>query len=240
MRLDLPDFDRLAFADVSRDFGRRRALRHVWFACQSGEVLGLLGPNGAGKSTLLALAATVLRPSAGVVRFGTRSAGEWGSGLRSRVGLLTHELQLYPELTARENLEFFAGLYGLTNPRRRALAALETAGLAARADDAVSGLSRGMRQRIALERTLLHEPRLVLLDEPFTGLDQASSGALATRLRGLATAGSLVIVSTHDLDIADGLVHRAVVLDAGRLVDLEPGGATLADRYRATVAHPTS
>ena len=240
MRPDLPDFDRLAFTGVSRDFGRRRALRHVSFECRSGEVLGLLGPNGAGKSTLLALASTVLRPSAGVVHFGTRSAVEWGSGLRSRVSLLTHELQLYPELTARENLEFFAGLHGLTDPRRRAVAALETAGLSARADDAVGGLSRGMRQRIALERTLLHEPRLVLLDEPFTGLDQASTGSLAARLRGLAAAGSLVIVATHDLDIADGLVHRALLLDAGRLVDLDPRGATLADRYRATVARPTS
>ena len=240
MSLDVPDLDRLAFSEVSRDFGRRRAVRRVSFECQAGEVLGLLGPNGAGKSTVLAIAATVLRPSSGEVRFGSRPAVDWGSGLRSRLGLLTHELQLYPELTARENLEFFAGLHGLTDPRRAAFAALEAADLAARADDLVGGLSRGMRQRIALERTLLHRPRLVLLDEPFTGLDQASNRALMERLRDLASTGSLVIVATHDLDIADALVHRAVLLDGGRLVQMDVAGGTLADRYRAALASAAS
>ena len=198
------DFDRLTVSDVSRFFGRRRALSHVSLACKAGEIVGLLGPNAAGKSTLLAVAATAIQPSSGEVRYGEHTAREAGAALRGRLGLLAHELQLYPELTARENLEFFAGLYGLSDSRACVQAALERAGLAARADDLLLGFSRGMRQRVALERALLHEPRLVLLDEPFTGLDEASSRALASRLRQLRAGGRIVLLATHDLEAADG------------------------------------
>src|SRR5262249_49474524 len=121
---------------------------------------------------------TLVAPTAGEVRFGDRSARELGPDLRRQIGLLAHELHLYPELTARQNLSFFARLYGL-DARPTVDAALERAGLADRADDEVSGFSRGMRQRLALERALLHSPRLVLLDEPFTGLDDAAVAIVA-------------------------------------------------------------
>ena len=229
------DFDRVAVDGVSRHFGRRRALSRVSFGCAAGQIVGLLGPNGAGKSTLLSVLATLAAPSAGSVRYGAVTAGEAGAALRAQIGFLSHDLQLYPELSARENLEFFAGLHGLDHPRREAGDALVRAGLEDRADDVVEGFSRGMRQRLALERALLHDPRLALFDEPFTGLDEASCGKLVRRLRALRADRRIVVLATHDLDIVDGLLDQALLLRTGRLRPLG-GDGTLRDRYRAAVA----
>jgi len=226
-----PDFTRVAVTDVGRWFGRRKALVGVTFDCQAGDILGLLGPNGAGKSTLLAILATLLQPSTGRVAYGSATATETGPALRARLGVLGHDLYLYPELTARENLTFFGNLYKLPDVAGRVDEALEHAGLSSRADDPVQGFSRGMRQRVALERALLHQPRLLLLDEPFTGLDQASASALVARLRGLQTSGTLVVVATHDLDVAEGLLTRALFLRNGRIVADEAGSAHLRRRY---------
>ena len=227
------DFEQVTVAGVSRAFGRRYALRKVSLTLGAGEIVGLLGPNGAGKSTLLGVLATLVSPSAGQVRYGDRHVGDGGAALRARLGLLTHELQIYPELTARENLEFFAELYGLDGVARRVDEALTRAALTDRADDVVLGFSRGMRQRLALERALLHDPRLVLLDEPFTGLDEGSSRTLGERLLGLKTDGRIVLLATHDLDLVDGLIDRAVMLRAGRVVELADAGGSLRERYRA-------
>jgi heme exporter protein A len=231
---DSADFDSVQVADVSRHFGRRRALANVTLTLRAGDIVGLLGPNGAGKSTLISLLATLAAPSKGEIRYGGETANRLGPGLRARIGLLAHDLYLYPELSARQNLAFFASLYGLdvTAIVDRALAG---AGLADRADDAVSGFSRGMRQRLALERSLLHRPRLVLFDEPFTGLDDRAVGAISERLRALAAGGAIVILATHDLDIADGLVTRVALIRDGRLVSDEPAAAGLRARYRALV-----
>ena len=230
------DFDRLILSDVSRHFGRRRALAHVSFSCAAGDILGLLGPNGAGKSTLLSILATLLRPSSGDVRYGDRSGrGDGGAGVRARLGLLGHELQLYPELTAAENLRFFARLYGLPDADARVRDALRQAALSDRAADPVSAFSRGMRQRLALERALLHGPRLLLLDEPFTGLDQASAAVLIARLRGLAAGGRMIVIATHDLDLAEGLLTRSVVLRDGRVAAIYDDGMAVRARYEAAV-----
>jgi ABC-type multidrug transport system ATPase subunit len=131
--------------------------------------------------------------------------------------VLAHELHLYPELTARQNLEFFARLYALSDAGIVARA-LESAGLADRGDDQVLSFSRGMRQRLALERALLHQPRLLLLDEPFTGLDDRAVDLVSIRLRRLAEAGAIVVLATHDLDLADGLITRMAVVHKGRLL----------------------
>jgi ABC-type multidrug transport system ATPase subunit len=227
------DFDRVAVRDVSRHYGRRRALARVSLECGAGQVLGLLGPNGAGKSTLLSILATLLAPSTGEVLYGDRSGKSAGAALRSRIGFLSHDLHLYPELTARENLEFFARLYGLDRVAARVGGALERAGLAERAVDLVAGFSRGMRQRLALERALLHEPRLLLLDEPFTGLDDASVAALVARLKELRAAGRITVVVTHDLDVADRLLDRVAVLKDGRLVALDDAQGRIREHYRA-------
>ena len=230
------DFERLTVAGVSRHYGRQRALSRVSLDVRAGEIIGLLGPNGAGKSTLLGVLATLIAPSRGRVLYGDLPARALGAALRRRLGYLSHELQLYPELTAGENLEFFARLYGDTRPADRVAAALAQARLADRGEDRVGTFSRGMRQRLALERALLHEPRLVLLDEPFTGLDERSVGDFVARLRGLRAAGRMVLLATHDLDVVDGLLDRAVVLRAGRTVSLAAAGGSLRDRYRGAVA----
>ena len=226
------DFDTVTVDDVSRHFGRRRAVSRVSFVASRGAIVGLLGPNGAGKSTLLGMLATLLRPSAGTIRYGTTDASDAPSALRARIGVLGHDLFLYPELTARENLAFFAGLYGLANADRVARAALDRAGLSDRGDDLVSSFSRGMRQRVALERALLHGPRLVLLDEPFTGLDEASASALIARLRHLRESGTIIVLATHDLDLSEGLLDEAVFLRDGRMVQAVSRPDGLRSTYR--------
>jgi heme exporter protein A len=229
------DFESVQVTDVSRHFGRRRALSKINLTVRAGDVVGLLGPNGAGKSTFISVLATLTRPTAGEVRYGGRTPAQLGPALRRRLGLLAHELFLYPELTARQNLAFFAELYGL-DARDVVDPALERAGLADRADEDVSGFSRGMRQRLALERALLHRPRLGLFDEPFTGLDDHAVGLVTDRLRALAATGAIVIVATHDLDLADGLVTRIALVKDGKLVADEPAASGgLRARYRGVV-----
>ena len=230
------DFTTVIFTDVTRTFGRRRALNRVSLQLTAGEIVALLGPNGAGKSTLLGLAATLLEPSSGTIHYDTRTARAGGLPLRRSIGLLGHDLFVYPELSAAENLAFFAGLYALEGIGARVDAALERGGIAARRDDPVSSLSRGMRQRLALERALLHDPRLVLLDEPFTGLDDASVGALQARLVSLRDTGRIVVVATHDLETIEPVVDRAMMLVNGRLEAIERSGGSLRERYRTVSA----
>jgi ABC-type multidrug transport system ATPase subunit len=233
------DFDDLTAEDVSRHFGRRRALSRISFQTRKGSILGLLGPNGAGKSTMLAVLATLLRPSSGAVRYGTHTVGASGAALRARIGILGHDLFLYPELTARENLAFFAGLYSAGNPQEAADAALQRSGLADRADDPVASFSRGMRQRVALERALIHGPRLVLLDEPFTGLDDASTAALVARLQGLRDSEAVVVLATHDLDLAEGLLDTALFLRDGRIAEAVTHPDSLRSTYRTIMRRST-
>jgi heme exporter protein A len=241
------DFDTLVVDDVSRHFGRRKALSRITFTARAGRILGLLGPNGAGKSTLLAILGTLLQPTSGHVCYvradglktrddgknaglGTRDSRE--AALRGRIGMLGHDLYLYPELSARENLAFFSALYGERTPGAAADRALSRAGLSGRAHDPVSSFSRGMRQRVALERALIHGPRLLLLDEPFTGLDEASVAALLGRLRELRDEQAIVVLATHDLDVAEGLFDQVVFIRDGRMVETTNGSGALRDTYR--------
>jgi heme exporter protein A len=211
------DFDNLRLVEVTRTFGRRRALNKVSMTATAGTITALLGPNGAGKSTLLSIGATLLQPTSGRVHFGAHAGRDTGPALRSRIGMLGHDLYLYAELSAAENLRFFANIYGLPGVERRVDAAVERAGLSERRDDLVSGFSRGMRQRLALERALIHEPRLLLLDEPFTGLDEAARDALRARLRAARAEGAIVLLTTHDIAAIAGLTDATVSLVDGRL-----------------------
>ena len=226
------DFLDLSIRKLSRNYGRRRALSRVSLDCRAGEIVGLLGPNGAGKSTLLSIISTLAVPSSGDVLYGGRTAKQIGPAVRSRIGVLSHDLHLYSELTALENLVFFGRLYGVATPEAAAAEALRRSRLDDRANDAVSAFSRGMRQRLALERALLHGPRLLLLDEPFTGLDDASTIALVNRLRELRSSGCMMLVATHDLDVGEAVLDRAVILHDGRLIAAEPDVRGLRRRYQ--------
>jgi heme ABC exporter ATP-binding subunit CcmA len=228
------DFDRIDLTDLSRHFGRRKAVSRVSLSLKAGDIVGLLGPNGAGKSTLLGMMATLVAPTSGTVTYGGFSSKDRGQDIRGRIGVLAHELHLYPELTARQNLEFFARLHGLSDAAV-VLAALDSAGLADRGDDQVASFSRGMRQRLALERALLHRPRLVLLDEPFTGLDDRAVRIVADRLQQLARSGAIVVLATHDLDVADGLITRMAVVRSGKLLKEDVARTGIRQQYRALV-----
>jgi len=231
------DFRSLTFTDVSRHFGRRRVLNKVSLRCEAGEIVALLGANGAGKSTLLGIAATLLDPSSGRVQYGDATSAV-GAELRARIGVLGHDLFIYPELSAAENLEFFARAYGVSDVDRAVTRALERAGLNQR-DDPAGRFSRGMRQRLALERALLHQPRLVLLDEPFTGLDDASTAALVARLQGLRESDAIVVLATHDLDLAEGLLDTALFLRDGRIAEMVTRPDALRSTYRTIMRRST-
>lgn len=229
------DFSCLTFNEVTRNFGRRRALHRVAFTCEGGQTAAFLGPNGAGKSTLLSIAATLLVPSAGEVLYGDRTARDGGVDLRRSIGIVAHDAYLYAELTAAENLNFFARLYRVPDFGEAVSAALHHARLTDRSDEPVSSFSRGMRQRLSLERALLHSPRLLLLDEPFTGLDDAAAEALRLRLIDVKRRGAIVLVTTHDLEAIESLVDVAYVLTAGRIARLPTGTGSLRERYRSHV-----
>lgn len=222
---------------LTRRYGRTRALVDVSLSCGGGEAVALVGPNGAGKSTLLTLLSTLARPTSGDVLFDGRQAAAWGPALRRRMGVLGHDVGLYPELTARENLMFFGRLFEVADLERAVADAIAHAGLERRADSPVGTFSRGMRQRLAIERALLHGPDILLFDEPFTGLDESSSEALITRLLGLRSAGSCIVFSSHDFEHAERIASRVALLDAGRLSWLE-GGRALRETYRVALRGP--
>jgi heme exporter protein CcmB len=224
----------LTVRGVSRAFARRRVLRDVTFDGRRGEVVGLVGPNGAGKSTLLHVLSGRMEPSAGAVRY----VGDRAPAVARRTfGVLAHEPQLYGELTARENLSLFARLADVEDCDLVVARALVHARLADRADEPVDRFSRGMRQRLAFERALLHDPEVLLLDEPFTGLDDESVNAMLARLQTLRGSGCCAFVATHDLDVVDGHLDRALLLVGGRLVEL-PGGVPLRQAYRTALESP--
>lgn len=227
------DFESVTFAEVTVDFGRRRALNRISATFRAGEVVAALGPNGAGKTTLLLVAATLLRPTSGNVRFDNWPRDT--AGVRQRIGVVGHDLYVYSDLSAEENLRFFARLYQVGQIEERVQAALARAGLTERAGEAIGAYSRGMRQRVAIERALIHDPRLVLLDEPFTGLDEMSCETLKKRLKSLREQGCIVLITTHDIEAVEGLADRAVLLSSGRLSAIEAGPGTLRERYRGAV-----
>ncbi len=204
--------------DLARSFGPIQAVADVSFSLGEGDLLTVLGPNGAGKSTLLGMLSGVLRPSAGEVWFrgGLRDPGE--TDWRSEIGVLSHRSFLYGPLTARENLTFFGHLYDLPDLEDRVEARLAEVGLSLEGDRRVRGYSRGMRQRLALARTLLHDPSLILLDEPFTGLDVHASALLRDVLTRLKDGRRTVVLVTHNLSEGLALADRLAIQHRGRFV----------------------
>lgn len=201
---------------VRKAFGRTVVLRDLTLRVKKGEALAVFGPNGAGKSTLLRLCATLYRPGRGTLRlFGSEDTG---TVLRRRLSLLGHQSYLYPDLSALENLVFYARLYGLAGAERVAETWLERVGLSASRNSPVRTFSRGMEQRLALARALLHAPDLLLLDEPWTGLDAEGADLLTGLLTELRREGCTLVTATHDFDRGLDVADRAVILHRGRIV----------------------
>jgi heme exporter protein A len=208
---------------VEKRFGGRVALRRVDLHLEAGEFLTLFGPNGAGKTTLSKIIAGLQRPTRGEAWIGGMPVrGKEAVRLRRRVGLLSHRSFLYGHLSARENLLFYGGLYGLDDLRVRITDGLERVGLTGREDEPVRGFSRGMLQRLAIARSLLHEPGLLLLDEPHTGLDPAGARSLRGLLEQVRRQGRTVLMVTHDTTRGLELCDRVGILVRGRLRDLSP------------------
>jgi heme exporter protein A len=192
-------------------------LRKLSLQIERGEFVALLGPNGSGKSTLLRLLCGLSRPTAGTIRIGGWELPKEAAAVRAQLGLVSHKPILYDTLTARENLLFFARLYNLPAPRvdARITEMLDQVGLTRRAHDLVRTFSRGMLQRLSIARALLHNPDILLLDEPYTGLDQDASRVLDDLLRSARADGRTILMTTHDLSRAAILPTRIVILSRG-------------------------
>lgn len=204
-------------AGIRKRYGLRPVLRGLNLRVGPGEIVAILGANGAGKSTLLRVLATLLRPEAGTLVIDGIDALARGGDARARIGVVLHHTMVYPELSGRENLRFHAELRGLNDSAARITAALEQVDLIRRADDLARAYSRGMAQRLSLARALLHEPVLLILDEPFTGLDQASAARLSALLADWARAGKAGVMTTHEVGRGMESVTRALTLDGGVL-----------------------
>jgi heme exporter protein A len=206
----------IRFVGVEKRFGTLAALRAISLDIRPGEFVAILGHNGAGKTTLLRIAGMLMNPTKGKVEYPGEKMLEPASAKR-RIGFVGHSTLLYDELSAEENLKLFAELYALDNPGARVAAALESCGLATRAGSLVRTFSRGMRQRLAIARALLHGPRLLLLDEPAAGLDRQGLAWFGTKLEQLRDEGCTVLMSTHARNESLDLATRAVSISGGRL-----------------------
>ncbi|MGZ9163700.1 MAG: heme ABC exporter ATP-binding protein CcmA [Anaerolineales bacterium] len=196
-------------------FGLKTVLRGVDFEVQPGEFVALLGPNGAGKTTFLRILASLSRPSVGEVKIAGYKLPHEAAQVRARLGVVSHLPLLYGDLTAEENLRFYARMYNIPNYELRVTEILEMVGLEARRRDLVRTFSRGMQQRLAIGRAVLHDPDVVLFDEPYTGLDQDASSMLDEVLKTVAAKGRTVVMTSHDLARAEDLATRFDILSRG-------------------------
>ena len=203
---------------VSKSFGRQLALDRVDLDIDPGSCVAVMGANGAGKTTLIRVIAGLARPTRGRVSIAGVDMRNAGPRLRRMVGVVGHESMLYPDLTARENLLFQAKLFGLARPRVAVDQVAELLAVSAVLDRSVRTLSRGTRQRVALARALLHEPMVILLDEPYTGLDEAAAASLTELLGRLHTPERVLVITVHDVARALAGPERLVALSAGRVV----------------------
>ena len=205
---------------LKKEFGERKAVDDVSFEIRAGETLGLLGPNGAGKTTILAMLSGLMQPDGGSVSFGGHSARNSQEELKRRIGLVPQDLALYEELSAAANLQLFGGLYGLSGRplAESAARALELVGLGERANERVKRFSGGMKRRLNIAGALLHDPELILLDEPPVGVDPQSRNAIFENLEELKRRGRTLLYTTHYMEEAERLCDRILIIDHGRVL----------------------
>lgn len=225
---------------LTRKFGNRVAVDGIDLTLDGGDCLAVFGPNGAGKTTLLRLIAGLLKPTSGHVRLSGVDVRR-DTAARASVGIISHHSMLYAPLTVRENLVFTAKLYGLADVDAAVGASLERLGISDRANAAVRTLSRGLQQRVSIARAIVHQPGVLLLDEPYSGLDEAGAGALTALLSGLKDAGASLVIVTHNVAEGLALATHAAIMSAGRFARFERQRDTpfdvqrYASEYRALV-----
>ncbi|MBV6396719.1 MAG: ABC transporter ATP-binding protein NatA [Anaerolineales bacterium] len=221
-------------------FGMKAVLRGLDFNVQPGEFVALLGPNGAGKTTFLRILASLSRPSLGDVNVAGYRLPNQAAQVRARLGVVSHLPLLYADLTAEENLDFYARMYGIPDAPSRMTEVLQMVGLEARRRDLVRTFSRGMQQRLAIGRAVLHDPEVMLFDEPYTGLDQDASSMLDEVLKSVAAQGRTVVMTSHDLARSEDLATRFDVLSRGVIVASASreslGNANLLTFYKQALA----
>lgn len=210
---------------IDKTFGARWALRGVTFTIQQGEIVALVGPNGAGKTTLLRIIGTLSRANAGQIHIGKIPTATHANVARSAIGFVGHQTFMYDDLTAWENLNFYARLYDLPNINQRVHQVAARVGIENRLNDVTRTLSRGLQQRLTIARMLLHEPAVLLLDEPYTGLDQVAADLLDQILAEAKGEGRATLFSTHDLERGLAICDRAIIMKAGRVVHDLPRSA---------------
>lgn len=225
-------------------FGLKTVLRGLDFEVGAGEFVALLGPNGAGKTTFLRILASLSRPGMGEVQIAGYALPQQAAAVRQRLGVVSHLPLLYGDLTAEENLRFFGRMYNVPNINQRITEVLELVGLVARRRDLVRTYSRGMQQRLAIGRAVLHDPEVMLFDEPHTGLDQDASAMLDGVLREVAARGRTVVMTSHDLARVGELASRFDVLSRGQIAasvsrsEIEPNA--LLGFYKSTLQEAVS
>ena len=212
----------IALSQVSKAFGAQLALDHVDLEVPQGSFVAVMGANGAGKTTLLKVISGLAAPTGGSVTIAGIEMRKAGPKLRALVGVVSHETMLYADLTTEENLRFHAKLFGLPNPGEAVERAVERLDVAHVLDKPVRALSRGTRQRVALARALIHDPAVILLDEPYTGLDEAAAASLSELLESLATPERILMLTLHDVVRALSGPRRLLVLSSGRIALDEP------------------
>ncbi len=204
--------------DVVKRFGKVVAVNGVSLKIDQGDAVVIFGPNGAGKTTLFRILAGLIRPDEGSLSVeGADVTYEYGETIRHRIGYISHQSMTYTQLSARENLLFFARLYGVADPDEKADALLKRVGLTSRADDITATFSRGMKQRLSIARALVHDPDIILLDEPFTGLDQHAAEILKDTLSHLHDERKTFIMVTHNIRVGLAISRRVVVQVAGKI-----------------------
>ena len=225
---------------VYKTFGNIEAVKNVSFSIGKGEIFGILGPNGAGKSTFLRILATLLRPSSGEVWIaGYRLPGE-AAFVRSHLGVVTHQPLLYGDLTAEENLFFYGRMFGILSCKNRIEEVLELVGLSLHRHELVRTFSRGMQQRLSIGRAILHDPKVILFDEPHTGLDQDACDKLDNILKSVADRGHTIIMTSHDLFRIETLANRFDIISKGLIIASTKQSAfegNLLDFYRDAIVH---
>ena len=215
--MESSDFDIVA-EGVTKSFGYIQALRGVDLKVKKGEFVTVFGPNGAGKTTLIKLLATLTKPTSGKVSIANYDIKKEPDKVRALIGVISHDPYLYGNLSALENIGFFASLYGISQPKKKAIQVIKQVGLESRMHDLVRTFSRGMQQRLAVARAIVHNPKIFLLDEPYTGLDQHGARIFGDLLNWLKTENRTIVMTTHNLPEGLEVSDRVAIIDGGKII----------------------